>query len=457
MLYAPSRHRVALVSRSSTGPPEEAVRGRISALAGIALVAGGVAAACGVTPVSPTPSAGEPTAPPSRAAPPIQPAPERWATVHWTPVEEPLFEVRGTTLLGVDTDGSRIVVWGETTVPDAAAPGGSRTVFALWTSSDDGFAWLRHEVKRPTGEPFRVAYAAIAPSGYLVAGSSVGVPSLDVMTSVDADRWTVVGAYPDGAQGRIRPTGDSFVTGGLRNRLPVVLVSSDGSAWKAIPVVSQPGRYSLGDVVHTAGGGLLLAGTVQGEPNSDGFLLGWNPDGSVVDLLGRNPMFVGPDRAVSFHKAVVHAGGLYVIGSVGEPDPGPCAGLKGRIAANGPIVADVCGVTEVAWASSDGVRWREVTGPRPPTDTDLPAEVYFIYAGAAGIVALVSEARAPGAPNPAYGLWTSPDGLDWWRLGDGYFPDHSLPGGNLVALPGRVVTFQERPDGFSVWIGTPGG
>jgi hypothetical protein len=432
------------------------VRGRISALAGIALVAGGVAAACGVTPVSPTPSAGEPTAPPSRAAPPIQPAPERWATVHWTPVEEPLFEVRGTTLLGVDTDGSRIVVWGKTTVPDAAAPGGSRTIFALWTSSDDGFAWLRHEVKRPTGEPFRVAYAAIAPAGYLVAGSSVGVPSLDVMTSVDADRWTVVGAYPDGAQGRIRPTGDSFVTGGLRNRLPVVFVSSDGSAWEAIPVVSQPGRYSLNDVVHTAGGGLLLAGTVRGEPNSDGFLLGWNPDGSVVDLLRRNPMFVGPDRAVSFHRAVVHAGGIYVMGSVGEPDSNPCAGQKGRIAANGPIVADVCGVTEVAWASSDGVTWREVTGPRPADGTpDGAATIFDIRAGAAGLVALVQE--APPGRSVGAGVWTSPDGVDWWRLGDGHFPSHHGTGGNLVALPGRLVTFQERPDGITVWIGTPGG
>jgi hypothetical protein len=411
-----------------------------------------------VTPATPTPVAAEPSAPPSRAAPsPVQPAPERWATAHWTPVEEPLFRVQGTTLFGVDTDGSRIVAWGETTVPGGAAPGGSRTISALWTSSKDGLTWRRYEVKAPTGEPFRVAFAAVAPSGYLVAGSSRGVPPLDVMTSVDADRWTELGTYPDGAQGRIRPTDDAFVTGGLRNGLPVVLVSSDGSAWEAIPVVSQPGRYRLGDVVHVAGGGLLLAGTVQGEPNSDGFLVGWNPDGSVVDLLRRNPMFVGPDRAVSFHKAVVHAGGIYVMGSVGEPHPGPCAGLKGRTAANGPIVADVCGVTEVAWASSDGVTWREVTGPRPPTDTDRPAEIYFISAGAAGIVALVSEARAPGALDPASGLWTSPDGVDWWRLGDGYFPDHPGPGGNLVALPGRLITFQEGPDGIRVWIGTPGG
>ncbi len=130
------------------------MRGRVSVLAGVALVAaGGVAAACGVTPA---PGTGEPAAPPSRAAPtPVQPGPERWATVHWTPVEEPLFEVRGTTLSGVHTDGSRIIAWGETTVPDGDAPGGSRTIFALWTS-DDGLTWRRHEMKRPTGEPFRV-------------------------------------------------------------------------------------------------------------------------------------------------------------------------------------------------------------------------------------------------------------------------------------------------------------
>lgn len=433
------------------------MRGRVSVLAGVALVAGGVVAACGVTPATPTPGTGEPAAPPSRAVPaPVQPGPERWTTAHWTPVEEPLFKVEGTTLLGVDTDGAGIVAWGETTVPDGAAPGGSRTIFALWTSSKDGLTWRRHEVKRPTGEPFRVAYAAIGPSGYLVAGSSRGVPSLEVMTSVDADRWTVVGAWPDGAQGRIRPTGDAFVTGGLRNGLPVVLVSSDGSAWEAIPMVSQPGRYSISDVVHTPGGGLLLAGAVEGEPNSDGLLLGWTPDGPVLDLLGGNPLFVGPDRAVSFHKAVVHAGGIYLMGSVGEADPGPCAGLRGRMAANGPIVADVCGVTEVAWASSDGVRWQEVAAPRPADGTpDGAATIFDIRAGAAGLVALVQEAppgRAVGA-----GVWTSRDGVDWWRLGDGHFPSHHGTGGNLVALPGRLIMFQERPEGITVWIGTPGG
>jgi hypothetical protein len=375
--------------------------------------------------------------------------------VHWTRVEEPLFEVERTTVSGVDTDGSRIVAWGETTVPDGAAPGGSRTIFALWTSKD-GLTWRPHEVKRPTGEPFRVAFAVVAPSGYLVAGSSVGLPSLDVMTSVDADGWTVVGPWPDGAQGRIMPTGDAFVTGGLRNGQPVVLVSSDGSAWEAIPMLSQPGRYRIGDVVHTPAGGLLLAGAVEGEPNSDGFLLGWNPDGSVVDLLRRNPMFVGPDRAVGFHEAVVHAGGLYVMGSVGEPDPVPCAGLKGRIAANGPILADVCGRREVAWASADGVKWQEVAGPRPTDGTpDGAAEILDIRAGAAGLVALVQE--APAGQAVGAGLWTSPDGVDWWRLGDGHAPSHSSPGGNLVALPGRLITFQERPVGITVWIGTPGG
>ena len=430
----------------------------LAVLAAVALVAGGVAAACGVTPATPTSSTGEPTAvPPSPAAPsPVQPGPERWTTLNWTPVEEPLFEVQGTTVSGVDTDSSRIVAWGETTVPDGSAPGGSRTIFALWTSTNDGLTWRRHEVKRPTGEPFRVAYAAIAPSGYLVAGGSRGVPRREVMTSVDADRWTVVGAYPDEPQGRIRPTGDGFVTGGLRNGLPVVLVSSDGSAWEAIPVVSQPGRYSLGDVVHTAGGGLLLAGAVRGEPNSDGFLVGWNPDGSVVDLLRGNPMFVGPDRAVSFYKAVVHAGGIYVMGSVGEADPGPCAGLKGRIAANGPIVADVCGVAEVAWASSDGVTWREVAAPRPADGTpDGAATIFDIRAGAAGLVALVQE--APPGQAVGAGVWTSPDGVDWRRLGDGHSASDHGPGGNLVALPGRLITFQERPDGITVWIGTPGG
>jgi hypothetical protein len=187
------------------------VRGRVSVLAGVALVAGGVAAACGVTPATPTPGTAERTASPSRAAPsPVQPGPERWTTATWTPVEEPLFKAQGTTLFGVDTDGAGIVAWGETTVPDGAAPGGSRTIFALWTSSKDGLTWRRYEVKQPTGEPFRVAFAAVAPSGYLVAGSSRDVVPLDVMTSVDGDRWTVVGAYPVGAQVRSTPTGDAF-------------------------------------------------------------------------------------------------------------------------------------------------------------------------------------------------------------------------------------------------------
>lgn len=117
------------------------------------------------------------------------------------------------------------------------------------------------------------------------------------------------------------------------------------------------------------------------------------------------------------------------------------------MAAIGPIVADVCGRTELAWASSDWFRWQEVEGPPNPAGRDS------LTAGLDGLVALVDEGHGEGLGDQD-GLWTSRDGIEWRRLGFGVPSAHGL-----VALPGRVITFGERPRdmGIAVWIGTPDG
>jgi hypothetical protein len=237
------------------------------------------------------------------------------------------------------------------------------------------------------------------------------------------------------------------VTAGLLAGRPVVLVSPDGVDWRPIHGPGQPGQYRISDVVRTADG-LLIAGAVGAVGNWDGLLWRWTVDGGLVDVLGRQKAFVGPDRSVSIYEAVLHANGVYLLGATEEPAPAQCGLREGQLAAVGPPVADVCGRTELAWASSDLVRWQEIEGPPSHAGPDTLA------AGIDGVVSIVEEGPAGQAPGDNEGLWTSPDGIEWRRLGDGI----SLPTG-LVVLPGRLVAFNQGQlhMGIGVWIGTPGG
>lgn len=420
------------------------MRGRVAILAGLTLIVAVGAVVGGVSLATrPTPGDGAPSNHPQVPRRPVIPAPERWAEVHWTRLEEPLFDLQGAWFRGVATDGSRIVVWGEKAAVDGVGQEGRRAISIVWTSHD-GLTWRRHEAKLPGGEPFRLASVTVAPSGYVALGSSGG--PIDIATSGFGDEWAVLGRWPVLQNGGpIFVTADGFVTAGLLAGTPVVLGSADGSAWRPIPGPAQPGRYIIGEVSRTADG-LVIAGGFGDEGNWDGLLWRWTVNGGLVDVLGRQPAFVGPDRSVVIHQAVPHAGGVYVLGAVDQPAPAQCGMRGGRMAAIGPIVADVCGRTELAWASSDWFRWQEVEGLPNPAGPDS------LTAGLDGLVALVDEALPGQALGNQDALWTSRDGIEWRRLGFGVPSAHSL-----VALPGRVIAFGERPRdmGIAVWVGTP--
>jgi hypothetical protein len=416
------------------------VRGRVAILAGVILLAAGAAFVGGLSPAPrPAPAVREPTnAPPASPASPVPatPAAEQWSTVRWTRLEEPLFDVQDFNLR-VATDGSRIAVLGETAIGGEAGEAGRPTVSVLWTSND-ALTWRRHEVQGPPGEVFRLASVTVVPSGYMGIASSA--TSLDVATSPDGERWMVLGRWPEEAWGPIIPSAEGFVTAGLRDGKPVVFVSADGAAWRPIPGPAEAGKYAISRVRPTSDG-LVIAGAFGDVGNWDGLIWRWTVGGGLVDVVGRQPAFVGPDRSVRIHQAVPHAGGVYVQGSVEQPAPAQCGMGGSRMAAVGPIVADVCGRTDLAWASSDWVRWQEVERP-PPADPDV------IAAGGAGLVALVDEGPVET------GLWTSRDGMQWRRLGDGIADPRYL-----IVLPGRLVAIQGvgHEMGVAVWVGTAGG
>jgi hypothetical protein len=379
----------------------------------------------------------------------LYPAPQQWAGVLWTRIDQSDLNERGVGIFGAASYGSWIAAWGESPLADAAE--GVKPV--LWTSNG-GLAWQRHEVRLVTGQRIWPQKLAIGPAGHLLFAlrdpeDNVGL----VAASKDAEHWVEVGRPPIEPRGPLAATATGFVTVGVNAGEPLVLTTSDGAAWEKVAVPARAGEYLLADVRQTADG-FVVSGRI--EPADDWDAVLWRSGaGGVVEDLGANPVFASPDRSVGLSRTVPFSGGIFATGSAGNA--AECALMGGLVASLAPIIADTCpGPPPMAWGSRDGHRWQEVLWPRRAGQPDQMPTMHVMTAGAAGVVALVDE-RPPGAEKDVVGLWTSADGVEWSRIGNGM----PLGAGGLneamVGLPGRLIVFAWTGTGTAVWVGTPGG
>ncbi|HEV8488443.1 MAG TPA: hypothetical protein VGQ58_01505 [Candidatus Limnocylindrales bacterium] len=422
-------------------------RARIVAVASVVVVALGAAALWIGAPKPPV------DAPPAAARP--FPAPEHWPGVRWQRVDAPVLEGAGTFLNEVTSHGPWIVGWGGSTVPDPAAEGGVRSMSTLFTSNA-GVDWQRREIRLATGEPFEPQLIAVGPVGFLAFGLRSGGNDVGlVAASANGEHWVETGQPPVPPGSPLTATRTDFVTTGVVAGRPVVLSTSDGSAWAELPAPFGLGEYSLVDLRPTLDG-FVVAGMVQRGQDWDGVIWRSASAGAWDDLAGDNPMFTGPDRGVAIWRTVPFAGGIFAMGGAGEiPE---CQLGTARVAALTPVIADHCGgPPAAAWASPDGRQWQEVEGPRPPgARLDRWPVIISITAGAAGLVALVEEAPVRAGAS-VHGLWTSADGVDWSRIGDGAPIEPTSGSVTIVGLPGRIVALVRTGDGIVVWMGTPAG
>jgi hypothetical protein len=390
---------------------------------------------------------------PSADSPPgvvqLFPAPEQWAGVLWTRIDPSDLNEPGVAIFGAASYGSWMAAWGEAPFADAAE--GTKPV--LWTSNG-GLAWQRHEVRLVTGQRIWPQRLAIGPAGHLLFAlrdpeDNIGL----VAASKDAEHWVEVGRPPIEPRGSLAATATGFVTVGVNAGEPLVLTTSDGAAWEKVAVPAQAGEYLLADVRQTADG-FVVSGRIERAADWDAVL--WrSAAGGAIEDLGSNPPFTSPDRNVGLSRTVPFAGGIFATGSAGSV--AECALMGGLVASLGPIIADTCaGPPPTAWGSPDGDRWREVSWPHRAGQPDQMPTMHVVTAGAAGVVALVDE-RPPGAEKDAVGLWTSADGVDWSRIGNGM----PLGAGGLneamVGLPGRLIVFAWTGTGTAAWVGMPGG
>lgn len=391
----------------------------------------------------------EPAPEPSPAAVALFPAPEQWAGVRWSRIEQADLNERGASIHGVSSYGPGIAAWGESPLPNVAE--GVRPV--VWTSAG-GLAWQRHELRLVTGQRIWPQNLVVGLAGYLVYAlrgpeDNVGL----VAVSKDAEHWVEVGRPPIDLGGPLAATATGFVTVGVKAGEPLVLTTSDGAAWEKVTVPAQAGAYVLSDVRGTADG-FVVSGRIERAGGWDGVLWRSTADGTMEDL-GADPAFSSPDQGVDIWRAVPFAGGIVAMGSAGNV--AECALLGGLVASLGPVTADTCpGPPAAAWGSPDGHRWQPVVWPPQAGRPNSMPAIQVITAGAAGVWGLVEEAP-PGAEKNVVGLWTSSDGIEWRRIGNGMPLEVGGYTGPLVGLPGRLVVFAWTATGNAVWVGTPGG
>lgn len=376
------------------------------------------------------------------------PAPEQWAEVRWTRVDQPDLNEPGTAVFGAASYGSWIAAWGQAPLADAAE--GMKPV--LWTSNG-GLAWQRHELRLVTGQRIWPQKLAVGPAGYLLFAlrdpeDNIGL----VAVSKDAEQWVEVGRPPIDSQDPLAATATGFVTVGVNAGGPLVLTTSDGATWEQVAVPTQAGAYLLADVRQTTDG-FVVSGRIDRGGDWDAVLWRIAADGTVEDL-GANPALSNPGEGSDLWRTVPFAGGFFATGTSGNLNE--CALMGGLVASLGPIIADTCpGPPPIAWGSPDGHRWQQVSWPRRAGQPDQVPPIQAVAAGAAGVAALVDE-RLPAAEKTVIGLWTSADGVEWSRIGNGMPLGAGGLTGAMVGLPSRLIVFAWTGTGNATWVGTPG-
>jgi len=363
-------------------------RRRIVALLG----AGVLAAACGVTPTSPTPPAATPAPAPVASASPSPTA---------APIPTPNPSPTPRALRPGEDDWGRVPFanglrdrYGSTAINAMAEAGG--TLVAVGRGPTGAAAWISTDLltwRRVTGDPSiggdQMSDVVAGGPGFVAVGSSAEGAIASV--SSDGFHWQAI-ALPRGAHawvGHVVLQGSTFVAFGgeeaaeeeqVRLR---VWTSADGVSWEPLAApAALDFPQSWGDTVGVGPPGIVYVAEREVERGEDGLSvvpLGFRLEGTTT---WRPSTFSGPDG--------------YVTGITWHED---------RFVAVG---GDVGYSSPVAWTSPDGLTWQSV-------DVVIAADVDSPPPGAFASIVATADGRllaSTGYENDSR-LWISDDGAAW--------------------------------------------
>ena len=442
------------------------------AAAGLAILA--VAAiALPLTNQTAAPSAPSASAPGGGVAqvPPADPIP--WQSVRWTRFETTGIEfARAGQYLTKVTPGATggMFAFGVGPNPRAAEnPDPFDSTLTVWTSPD-GRSWRRTPIIAgvPPDGVSEGSDLAAGPGGIvLIGGVCCRVEEPAIWWSRDGLAWerATVQAAAETFYSSVAAGPAGFVIAGGVGELSAAWTSPDGRTWTPVDAdVASLERGSLWDVTAFEDGFVLAGQIDSGISDADAAI--WRSEGlgGWRRIGADDPALTGDDEA-GFTNIVPFASGLLGIGTTGSREERlKCEQLLDGEPLAGPgDIALSCGWSrEMNWRS-DGERWQRVDpwgadGEYPPELVGPPpgraqADWAHIVAGGPGLVALQYELVGPGDDDAGdLGLWVSPDGASWSRVGDGPIVATEAVVGILV--DGRRV-FVMTEAGHA-WVGTVG-
>jgi hypothetical protein len=378
---------------------------------------------------------------------------EAWTGIDWIEISSDARDGPGwASIYDARRIHDELVAWGFTRVQ---TPEGEQERPAIWRSTD-AFEWRQMEVTIDGHSGFVPTAAASGPLGIIAAGYSDEQKGNILAGSTDGANWTALAHPALGVDMHlIAGIADGYVAGGYADIRATTWVSGDGLSWTELPVPDARDGLQLHDLV-TASQGTFLSGVtiLPGEMHP----ALWRLERDVWTPL---PLPLGaetdPIWAATVDDLVPFHGGVFAIGRAGpvEPcpiDPAEVASAAVDLASTSEDGKEPCPwPPPAAWVSVDGVSWREAALP-VIEGVDPDQAVYSVASGGAGLIALVSEDMEAIAPR--LGIWTSPDGSAWIRIGDAMPMRRGLYYSRFVAMPGRVVVFGNDDTGSPLaWVG----